>query len=756
MIKRPMCLAAVILLCIQMILTGGFQIAKDLKSSDIEKNIKEGAYVELLGTIFRRNEKSEYQIIYLTDVQVCYNKQILNESKILVYINFKNSETQQNKETFSVGNQIRVSGEVSFFESATNPGNFDQKEYYQKQSIHACVWADEAEVLNREYSYVKEKLTQLRISWKELLIREMGEVNGNSMSAILLGDKSELDVEMKDLYQKSGIGHILAISGLHMSFIGIGFYNLLRKAGIGFVPAGITGIIFLTLYTTMIGAGVSSIRALIMFFIRIGADMTGRVYDLPTSLAMAAVGIILWQPLYLFDAGFLLSFGAVIGIAAIEPIINTFHIFPKILSGGMAIQLVSFPLVLYFYFETPSYSQILNLLIIPLTSVLLGAGILGSVLYMIYTPLGSLLLKICSIILWIYEKSCELSMELPFARLTTGQPPICLITIYYFVLFIIICRLWVIKNKMERTQKAEKTEAGVRTILKRIVYGGGMLLLITAFCFSTAISHGKKGELKVIMLDVGQGDGIYIRTPSGMHILIDGGSSDVSEVGKYRLEPFLESQGVKELDYVFITHGDGDHTSGIVEMLNNQTLGIKIHTIVLTTEKTIDESLLKIVKLAFQNDTKVVVMEKGEYIQDEEMTLTCLSPAKDYDGEVGNASSMVLDLQYREFDMLFTGDLEQEGEKELAESWILRDYDILKVGHHGSKNSTSEDLLEAVRPEIAFISAGKENQYGHPHQETLERLSEAGCKIFSTQECGAISIVTDGEYVSMEKSIDTD
>lgn len=309
---------------------------------------------------------------------------------------------------------------------------------------------------------------------------------------------------------------------------------------------------------------------------------------------------------------------------------------------------------------------------------------------------------------------------------------------------------------MERTQKAEKTEAGVRTILKRIVYGGGMLLLITAFCFSTAISHGKKGELKVIMLDVGQGDGIYIRTPSGMHILIDGGSSDVSEVGKYRLEPFLESQGVKELDYVFITHGDGDHTSGIVEMLNNQTLGIKIHTIVLTTEKTIDESLLKIVKLAFQNDTKVVVMEKGEYIQDEEMTLTCLSPAKDYDGEVGNASSMVLDLQYREFDMLFTGDLEQEGEKELAESWILRDYDILKVGHHGSKNSTSEDLLEAVRPEIAFISAGKENQYGHPHQETLERLSEAGCKIFSTQECGAISIVTDGEYVSMEKSIDTD
>ena len=145
---------------------------------------------------------------------------------------------------------------------------------------------------------------KLRRNWKRLLVSQMGARHGNSMSAILLGEKSELDAQMKALYQKSGIGHILAISGLHMSFIGIGLYRILRKIGIPFLPAGLIGITFLLLYTCMIGSGVSSQRALVMFAVRVGADMSGRDYDLPTSLAFAAAVIVFCQPLYLFDAGF--------------------------------------------------------------------------------------------------------------------------------------------------------------------------------------------------------------------------------------------------------------------------------------------------------------------------------------------------------------------------------------------------------------------------------------------------------------------
>lgn len=293
-------------------------------------------------------------------------------------------------------------------------------------------------------------------------------------------------------------------------------------------------------------------------------------------------------------------------------------------------------------------------------------------------------------------------------------------------------------------------------IIKRVGAFTGILLFLTFFCIVDMKGHEKKGELQITMLDVGQGDGIYIKTPAGSHYLIDGGSSDVSKVGTYRIEPYLESQGVGELDYVFLSHGDGDHTSGIEEMLVNQKLGVRIHTIVLPDENVIDEALYALAELASENGTNVAIMEEGDIITDDksfsgnQMRLTCIAPSDTYEGEIGNASSMVLDLQYGEFDMLFTGDLEKEGEEMVVESGNLRDYDVLKVGHHGSKNATTEAFLEQVKPEIALVSAGKDNSYGHPASETLERLEEIGCEVYSTQEYGAITIRTDGENMNVE------
>ncbi|MEE1085596.1 MAG: ComEC/Rec2 family competence protein [Schaedlerella sp.] len=294
--------------------------------------------------------------------------------------------------------------------------------------------------------------------------------------------------------------------------------------------------------------------------------------------------------------------------------------------------------------------------------------------------------------------------------------------------------------------------------MKKIVKKGmlSLLVILSNVIFVAAVinTRGNHNELKITMLDVGQGDGIHIRTPSGMQILIDGGSSDVSEVGKYRIEPYLESQGVTELDYVFISHGDLDHTSGIQEMLLNQKFGIRIHTLILPSENVLDESLLEVGRFAEQYGTRVAAIGAGEKIIDGEMVITCIAPSESYEGAIGNASSMVLDLRYKGFDMLFTGDLENEGEDAVVKSGVLRDYDILKVGHHGSKNSTSEEFLEQVRPEVALISAGKENRYGHPSKETLERLKNIGCEVYSTQECGAIIINTDGEKLWTETWIE--
>ena len=251
------------------------------------------------------------------------------------------------------------------------------------------------------------------------------------------------------------------------------------------------------------------------------------------------------------------------------------------------------------------------------------------------------------------------------------------------------------------------------------------------------------------MLDVGQGDGIFIHTPNGTNCLIDGGSTDVSQVGLYRLIPFLESNGVGCLDYIFISHGDEDHMNGVKEMLESQKLNIKIKALVLPVKEVWDDKLKDLSKTAEENRTKVIIMSAGqqfaEYKEDISFTLTCIGPVKNYSGENGNAASMVLDLKFDEFDMLFTGDLEGEGETQLIESGSLRKYDILKVAHHGSKNSTPEKFLEITSPSVVLISAGVKNRYGHPHQETLERLNKKNRTIYNTQHQGAIHIKTNGK-----------
>lgn len=762
MVKRPLCLAAVLLIGIQAVLAGGLRMAKDLNPSALELAVEEKDVICLAGTVSRREEKPKYQVYYLTDNRVRLEDQIIEESKILVYVKreephlFQNQEDQKKKE-IAVGNTLYLTGEVRFFQAASNPGNFDQKFYYQKQGIHAAVWAESVQILDPGVWPVREGLTVLRCRWKELLVDCLGDDYGNSMSAILLGDKSGLDAELKELYQKSGIGHILAISGLHMSFIGTGFYKLLRKAGLSFFQAGSAGILFLLLYTLMIGPGVSSLRALVMFLVRIGSDMSGRTYDLPTSLSAAAAVIVLWQPLYLLDAGFLLSFGAILGIALVYPVLDGFHAVPKLLCAGLSIHLMLLPVMLYYYFEFPVYSLLLNLLVVPLMSAVLGAGIAGSALACLWAGGGRGILGICKGILWIYETACGLSLELPGARIITGQPGILSMVVYY-VLLAGGCMAGTscIRYQKQRGKKTEgpsqSQDSPGKAGGKRAAFlvRGILLFLPAAFCLACVGSHGKTGELQVAMLDVGQGDCLYIRTPSGKHCLVDGGSSDVPKAGKYRIEPFLKSQGVDTLDYVFLSHGDADHINGVEELLENQPMGIRIRTLVLPDEHVLDKALLELAEKAAGCKTKAVTIREGGKILDCGMELTCLGPAEDYSGETGNASSMVLALQYQEFDMLFTGDVEGAGEAALAESGLLKRCDILKVAHHGSKNSTGDAFLAKAAPAIGFISAGQNNRYGHPHQETVERLKNFGCLIYSTQEYGAVTLKTDGKEVEIK------
>ena len=270
--------------------------------------------------------------------------------------------------------------------------------------------------------------------------------------------------------------------------------------------------------------------------------------------------------------------------------------------------------------------------------------------------------------------------------------------------------------------------------------------------------------VEITMLDVGQGDGVVIRNANGNVYLSDCGSSSVSKVGKYRLIPFLKYKGYGKIKGIFLSHMDEDHMNGILELLEMApTEHILIeHLFLPESVLAIQEdrkALEELKTLASKNDTTLIFLAQGEEIVDESLQFTCLYP-KTQEGvgrkevENRNNSSLVMLMQYKEFEMLFTGDVEKEGEwdivryekikqeqeSEQCEVSRREDVDILKVAHHGSSGSTCAEFLEEFRPKLSLISCGRNNSYGHPHKETLERLLDAESVIMTTPECGAIKI----------------
>ena len=829
--NRPLCSVCLffcLLVCIGTV-CGGKKLVRELQPSAAEQNLRGKETVYVSGRVYQKADKEKYQVIYLKNNSITYQQQPLRESKLIIY--------DEKKKNVRIGDTLMICGEAGFFESACNPGNFDSKQYYRKQDIHVKIWAEDIQKQNDApytcYENMKNTLYQFKQAWKEHLCKVLGDEDGNLLAAMLLGEKEQLDEEIRGLYQVNGIGHILAISGLHLSFIGVGMYKLLRRLTGSYLAGGAFGVLFLTLYLLMIGCTVSAVRAFVMFLFRVGADMAGRHYDAPTALSAAAAVVFAWRPLSLYDGGFWMSFGAVLAILAVVPAVQeeictcilhsngrkmkiiaqkdiplhasrstnvsyndlvgvtgsrkgetqssprqnredgflyeqvmgvwgyVWRVILQGLTASIGINLAIFPILLYYFFEFPLYSFILNLFIIPLMSVLLLLGMVGSLSALWFQPLSAALLCICSKILGIYKMSCEIALCLPGARIVTGRPDIWQIAVYYAILLLglILLRCIILPGKEQRKQgereriNRRKNRSGWIRRIVFFMWAGGIVLLTTRF--------GETGKLTTVVLDVGQGDGIFMKGPKGKTYLFDGGSSDVKRVGRYRLEPFLKSQGVGELDYVLISHGDGDHMNGVEELIERQDVGVKIRTLVLPAQEAWDEALTSLARKAEKYGICVAVIEPGQSMKEGGMDIMCIQPGgRDTKGdaglEPGNAASMVLAVRYGEFDMLLTGDVEGEGEEQLTgrleKQYPDRTWEILKVAHHGSRNSSTEKFLRQVQPAYALISAGKGNRYGHPHKETVERLTDTGSIVYSTQENGAIiAEVEDGEILRLEK-----
>ena len=641
-----------------------------------------------------------------------------------------------------IGSLVTVRGDFCTFSAASNPGQFDTEMYYRTIGVTGRMKNVSVLVAGSHYSRWREALDTGRVFFRSRLYQVFPTEEASVMAAMLLGDKEGLNREIKDLYQRNGIIHILSISGLHITLIGMGLYRLLRRLGMPQWLAAVCSGCVLLLYGVLTGMGVSACRAIGMYVIRMGGEVLGRSYDMLTALGVMAVILVWSNPWYLCHAGFLLSFSSVLGIALLAPALETGR--RRGTSAGVAVTLFTMPVQLWFYYEIPVWSFLLNMLILPLMSAVVGTGILVMLL-----PGSGLLGTVTCLILKGYELLCHLFEKLPFHTWCPGKPEVWQVLVYYGIL------LGFAFGARHR-KKRYGTKAGSLAAWKKVTARFMILPAVLIFAVST-----KTGD-RVIFLDVGQGDCILLEMKTGETYLFDCGSSSRTGVGQYVLLPYLKYRGIREINAVFVSHADTDHCNGIVELLENgEEEGIRIKQLVLPAivKEQRTQEFAEIIDASGEKTVLSYVGAGAEWKQGR-LRMTCLNPPKGYSVENNNAYSECFYVQIgNDFSMLLTGDVEGEGELLLTEELTRRNMggvSILKVAHHGSAYSTKEEFLEIAKPAVSVISCGRNNRYGHPHEETLNRLEDAGSLVYQTNTGGAVMVDIQKGAIRVETYLPTE
>ena len=659
------------------------------------------------------------------------------------------------------GRKISCTGSFEAFDGALNSGQFDADAYYKNEGYTGILDAKDIRIVKEEESFSPDiYLHRLNLAISDKYKKILGDKNAGSLSAMVLGDKRGLDEEIKELYQENSISHLLSISGLHISLLGGAVFLFLRRLKVSFRFPLITSSIILIIYGAFTGFSVSTSRAIVMMSVLFISFVIGKSYDLPSGLALAALILIVMNHRVIYQSGFLLSFFAVIGIFYIMPellyifkvdiyhkrgIIKGLHLLLASIISSISILLATLPIVLNNFYEVSLTGILLNIIVIPLMSLVVITGLLGGFVALVSETVGSFILGITHYILNLYTLFCRLGDRLTFLRLIIGKPDKWQIVLYYLLLVILFYFL-ALKRRENKLESLKNNLSKDYNTSKRIAITGFMTF--TSFL----IIAYKPREFSINMLDIGQGDCFVVNDGNNDIYISDCGSTTVQNVGKTRLLPFLKSKGWGKVDTIFISHMDKDHVNGVNDLLKcaEITIGRIIISASYKSDKLNCAELEELKELAKMRDIKLFYMKKGDEIVGKDISFRCIYPTGEEDIEDQNEASIVMRMDYKGLSMLFTGDIAGSTEEKIIDSSDenILDCDILKVCHHGSKNSSTDDFLKKVSPKLYLISCGLMNRYGHPHRDALSRMTEEGGRILRTDHMGGTQIkLADGKLI---------
>ena len=600
----------------------------------------------------------------------------------------KEEDLRYFKSNYNLGDIIKVKGTLEVPNNNTIPNTFNYKKYLYHKKINYILKID-------NFSKLKDNKNILLKIKNDILKRIENTKHNNYLYAFILGKSSYIDNESYNNYKINGVTHLFALSGLHVSLFSGIILLILNKLKLNEKLSFIITSMFLIFFSFIASFTPSILRATI-FFILSGLNKIYYTFIKPKNILFLTFSILIFKnPFYIFDTGFILSFTITYFILLLNESITIKDNIKSILIISLLSFLSSLPIIINLSYEINIIGFINNILFIPLVTNIIFPF---SIIVIIIPKLSFILFILTNIMEFISKYSSNLlNITIYFQRLNYFE-----IIIYYILLIVSI-------------KKSKK-----------------VIFILFIFILILYIKPSFDKDTYVYFIDVSQGDSALIVTKNNKSILVDTGGKLNYKNDNWKQKnkefnlmassiiPFFKSIGLKKIDYLLITHGDADHAGYSIELLNNYKVMNKY------TNKGRKNSLEKKINISSL---------ESKYLKIDDIEIYSLNDSI-YNNE--NKDSLVLLFKIYNYKFLFMADADKEVEKNIIEKYNLKNIDVLKVGHHGSKTSTDESFINEITPKYSIISVGKNNKFGHPNIETLNTLKKS--KILRTDELGTIKI----------------
>lgn len=690
------------------------------------KNIKEDDEISIIGTIVSDPQEKEYKTKYILKIDTINSDKKYKNTKVILY-------TKKEKETLKYGDKIELVGNFKLAQERRNPEGFDYRFYLKTKKIYGIVTTKNTKKLKENnaniISMIANKTANVIKNQSKKLLKNK---EACLLIGLLIGDTDEIDEETKEDFRNSNLTHMLAVSGLHVSYVLLGVNYIITKVKIHKKLSKIIVMLLILFFILVTGATPSVLRAGTMTIYLIIGGIFYRRISVFSSLNLSLLVIIIMNPYCLFDVGLQLSYAGTIGIVYLYPIIKE-KIYNKANSILITISanIVIIPIMLYNFNTISLTFFISNLLAGPIIGIIIILGFSIIIISLIFFPIANIFSKILNLLIILFLNTAKACANLPFSKIFIITPTLKFIFLYYCLLVFIIIK--------------ERIQIRINIKLRNKVIA--ILIILVIINPIKYFSNIKQSNLKIYFVDVGQGDSTCIVTPKNKVILIDGGGNSKDEnydIGKQTLLPYLLDKKINKIDYCIVSHFDSDHCGGLMYILKN----LKVKNIIIGKQYEEYENYKEFIKIAKDKKINIRVVEAGEKITIEKnLYIDVLWPINREKMVIQNAinnNSLVFKLRYINFSMLFTGDIEEIAEKEILDNYKenteLLKSTILKVAHHGSKTSSTKEFINIVKPKYAVIGVGKDNKFGHPSNVTIENLKTINTEIYRTDEMGEISI----------------